>query len=519
MTEKSPSSNPARRLRRLGAPAPRFALAALSGALIVMFAGSQLMDDAQAVAVSPDTPALTSTPARPASFSDLVARVKPAVVNVAVTKHSLEDTMRPGKMSHEFPQGMPYGEFFRHFFGREGFSGKGVPPGGKIQGHGSGFIIDPAGYVVTSDHVIAEASEISVVLNDGSRYAAKVRGRDSKTDLALLKIDADRPLPHVAFGNSDAARAGDWVVAVGNPFGLGGTVTAGIISARGRDIQSGSYDDFLQIDAPINRGNSGGPLFDTRGQVIGINSSIFSPTGGNVGIGFAVPASLAEPVIEQLKASGRVERGWLGVQIQAVTPDIAEHFGMDANTGALVAGVMPDGPAARAGVRPGDVIIGIGGRPLDDYKQLPKLVAGTRIGSDAVLDVRRQGKAHRLKVRIGQMPGSDTEPLAAVASDDKAAPGRLGIYLAELTAETRQQYGLPEDAQGVLVAAVEQGSPAERAGIRPGNMISMVDQTPVASPEDLVQKVRAASSADRSSVLLRVHSGDEKRFVPVKFTA
>ncbi len=518
MTDKS-SPKHARRLHRLAAPAPRFALAALSGALIVMFAGSQLTEEARAVALSPDRPAVGLASARPASFSELVARVKPAVVNVAVTKGRGEDERVPAPVPPELKDGTPYSEFFQHFFGREGFRGRGVSPGGQIQAQGSGFIIDPAGYVVTSDHVIADAREITVVLNDGSRYAARVQGRDSKTDLALLKIDAEQPLPYVEFGDSDSARAGDWVVAVGNPFGLGGTVTAGIISARGRDIQSGSYDDFLQIDAPINRGNSGGPLFDTKGQVIGINSSIFSPTGGNVGIGFAVPASLAEPVVAQLKASGRVERGWLGVQIQAVTVDIAEHFGIEANKGALVAGVMPDGPAARAGVRPGDVIIGIGGHPLEDFKQLPIRVAETPIGSDAVLDVKRHGKTHRLEVRIGKMPGGDSEQLATLDSKEKGAPGRLGIYLAELTAEDRQQYGLPEDAQGVLVAAVEKGSPAARAGIRPGNMISMVDQTPVASPEDLVQKVRAASSARRASVLLRVHSGDDPRFVPVKFTA
>lgn len=515
-TARSDSSLVARRLMK---GAPRFTVAALSGALMIALAGAPLLGSTQANAAPwPAKSATAAVPSGPSSFSEIVARVKPAVVNVAVTGSVRKTRVAPGEVAPEFREGAPFPEFFRHFFERQGIPQPKGDGSRETHGQGSGFIVDPSGYVVTSYHVIANATEITVILDDGTRYPAQVKGRDSKTDLALLKIDAKQALPYVQFGDSDTARAGDWVLAVGNPFGLGGTVTAGIISAHGRDIQSGPFDDFLQVDAPINRGNSGGPLFDANGRVIGVNSAIYSPTGGNVGIGFAIPASLAKPVVDQLKASGSIERGWLGVQIQPVTVEVAESFGIEPKKGALVASVLPDSPAARAGVRPGDVILGLDGERLDDFKDLPWLVAGTEIGKETALVVYRQGAKQTLQVRIGRMPGDGVQA-SATGGDAGHASQQLGIHLGELSTQARKRYGLPDDAEGVLVMDVEKGSPAARAGIQPGNLISMVGQEPVATPEDVVQMVRKASSANRSSVLLRVDSGGEMRFVPVKFAA
>ena len=370
--------------------------------------------------------------------------------------------------------------------------------------------------MVTNNHVVEHADEIEVTLFDGSRHPAEVKGRDPKTDLALLEIDADESLPHVELGDSDHAKVGDWVVAVGNPFGLGGTVTAGIISARGRDIQSGPFDEFLQIDAPINRGNSGGPLFDSEGRVIGINTAIYSPSGGNVGIGFAIPSSMARDIIAELEANGSVARGWLGVQIQPVTEIVAESLGLKEQQGALVASVVPGSPADRAGVETGDVIVRMNGEDLDDFKDLPKLVAKAEAGSEATLEVRRQGKTRELEVEIGRMPGDETEVALA---DGDAVPGsaRLGIHLAELTPEARQRYGISEESVGVLVAGVERGSPASKAGIRVGSVIQMVGQEPVRSPDEVVAKVKEAAGRERSAVLLLVEHRGEKRFVAVRF--
>jgi serine protease Do len=345
-----------------------------------------------------------------------------------------------------------------------------------------------------------------------------VQGWDDKTDIAVLKIDVDKPLPYVQFGNSEELRIGEWVLAVGNPFGLGGTVTAGIVSARGRDIQSGPYDDYLQIDAPINRGNSGGPLFDTTGRVVGINTAIFSPTGGSVGIGFAIPASVAASVVDQLRANGHIERGWLGVLLQPVSPEIAESLGLSGEGGSLVAGVEPDSPAAKAGLKPGDVVLAVNGRPLESVKALARTVADTRPGSTLTLSISHEQKTHDVQVVIGSPPG--TGQVASVADEpDAGAAPRLGLALAPLTAETRAQYGIDKDAQGVVVARVEQDSSAARAGIRSGSLISMVGQRAVSAPQDVVKAVAEAAADKRPSVLLLVESDGAKRFVPVRLSA
>ncbi len=493
----------------------------LAGAIALALVGAYAVSaDTGSTSLTPAAALKGGTAAGPASFADVVERVTPAVVNVAVS-----GTLGDQGQGHQFqmpdlPQGMPFPELFKRFFEERGLQGHGQGGPKAVQGVGSGFIISPDGYVVTNNHVVDGADEVQVMLNDGSRYRASVKGRDAKTDLALLKIEANKALPYVEFGDATSTRVGDWVLAVGNPFGLGGTVTAGIVSARGRDIHDGGVDDYLQVDAPINRGNSGGPLFDGSGRVIGVNTAIFSPSGGSVGIGFAIPAETAKTVVAQLRDQGRIDRGWLGVQIQPVTEEIAEGLGLKGTQGALVASVVPGSPAAKAGVQPGDVILSASGKTLDEFKQLSRTIAATRAGTEVRLGVQRQGTTQEIPVVIGAMPSDDK------VADASEAPGsgveskaRLGLHLAPLTKEARQALKLDAQAQGVLVAKVAEGSPAERAGIRPGSLISMIGQQPVSTPEELAGKVREAAKADRPSVLLLVEKEGEKRFVTVRFAA
>jgi serine protease Do len=446
----------------------------------------------------------------PGSFADLVERVSPAVVSVIATRPA------PAQAS---VQGMtpdnPFAPFFREF-GRPGVP-EGQPPAPRPEGQsmGSGFIIDPEGFVVTNNHVIAEATSVAIVLEDGRRLDATVVGRDDKVDLALLKVDSEAPLPHLAFGDSDQVRVGDWTIAVGNPFGLGGTVTAGIVSARGRDINSGPYDDYLQIDASINRGNSGGPTFDVHGNVIGINTAIFSPTGGNVGIGFAIPSNLAEPLIAQLKEDGQITRGWLGVQIQPVTPTIAESLGLEEAAGALVAQVTEGSPAAAAGLQVGDVILDLAGAPIETVRELTRRVAMAQPGEPQALTVWRRGEALALEVAPGLAP----TPQLAAAEPAPAAPDPastmiegLGLELVALDEAARQAAGLAPDAEGVVVAAAE-GAAAE--WLQVGDVILSVDNEPVASPADVARLVDAAEAKDRAAVLVLINRGGEQRFATI----
>lgn len=492
-----------------------FVRSALAGAMALALAGTYVTTTTEAAARIPEAqPAVGGAFAGPPSFAEVAERVTPAVVNVAVTPNRGPEQVHPRSAIPSIPQDSPLHDFFQRFFDGqaprpEEFA---MPP--QSQGQGSGFIIDSEGHIVTNNHVVPDAAEVQVILNDGSRYRAEVKGRDPKTDLALLKIDAGKPLPHVELGDSGGTRVGDWVLAVGNPFGLGGSVSAGIVSARGRDINSGPYDDYLQIDAPINRGNSGGPLFDAAGRVVGVNTAIYSPSGGNVGIGFAIPSSTARAVVAQLMESGHVARGWLGVQIQAITEEVAESLGLESKQGALVASLVPDSPATKAGLRAGDLILAVGSTAIDELKTLPRLIADTKAGSKVMLEVLRNGATEQIPVVVGAMPAPDKVAAASGPSkDDHKA--RLGLYLSPLTPESRKSHGIDDTARGVLVAEVESGSPAQKAGIRSGSLISMIGQKPVTAPEEVVAGVRKATEDDRESVLLLVEQDGEKRFVAV----
>jgi serine protease Do len=428
----------------------------------------------------------------PRSFADLVAEVRPAVVNIGVTGPAptgVRGEAAPGPQS-PFRNRRPHQ----------------APPGAKVRGVASGFLISADGLIVTNDHVIKGATKIMVTLNDGRQFEARVKGRDPKTDLALLSID-QKGLPHLAFGDSSKARIGDWVIAVGNPFGLGGSVSAGIISARGRDIQAGPYDDYLQVDAPINRGNSGGPLLDAAGRVIGVNTAIFSPTGGSVGIGFAIPAALAKQVIAELIEKGRVDRGWLGVAIQTVTPDIATALGLDEARGALVASVDPESPAAKAGIRVGDVILGTNGDKTKVIKDLTRAVAAQSAGSETPVTLWRNGKEMTVTVTIGSLP--ERQAAVATAPDQP----RLGVAVATLTPPVRKRFGIADKATGIVVTDVRNDSAAARAGIRPGDVIVKADGRDVGAPEDLVAALKDATAGKRRTVLLLVERNGARRFV------
>ncbi|MCZ6869114.1 MAG: DegQ family serine endoprotease [Gammaproteobacteria bacterium] len=432
-------------------------------------------------------------------FADIIEAALPSVVTIAV-EMSVE-----GPQRLNFPRGRGPGndELFQRFFGREFAMPQ--PPAARVHGAGSGFIIDDAGYIVTNHHVVKDADRIVVTLHDGREFLAEVLGTDPKTDLAVLEIDADG-LVEVRFGDSDLARIGDWVVAIGNPFGLGGTATVGIISARGRDIHSGPYDDFLQIDAPINHGNSGGPVFNTRGEVIGVSTAIFSPNGGNVGIGFAIPARQAARITSQLRADGTVDRGWLGVQLQPMDATLAESFGLDAATGALVADVVSGSPAAEAGVEVGDVIIEFDGQPVESAKGLSHLVADAASLEEVRLEVWRHGKPKTLRVTLGKVD----EPVRVSKSVD--SPSAIGLELAPLDHTLRARLRLGDEVEGAVVARVESDSEAAKQGLRAGDVILSVDHHAVDSPHDVTQAIERARGEGRKSVVLLLRRGDSQRF-------
>jgi serine protease Do len=450
------------------------------------------------------------------SFAPLVREVIPAVVNVSALQRSDKAAADAESTAGTSPvrggdtvSGLPpsaLDKLLRRFFDEQDRKGTHHLPSLAL---GSGFIIDSSGYVVTDDHVLENADSVTITFHDATQHRARIVGRDALTDLALLKIDVPRPLPYVRWGDSDTARVGDWVLAIGNPFGLDDTVSSGIISARGRDIHSGPYDDFLQIDASINRGNSGGPTFDLEGKVIGINSAIYSPNGGSVGIGFAIPANLARPVVEQLKERGKVERGWLGVQIQQVTPEIAQGFGLAAPAGALIAGVSADGPAARVGFTQGDVILSVNGHDITRMRDLPLVVAEMPIGQPVDVTVWRRNHAVTLRPIIGVMP--ESPETAELGQDENQARREVatdlgaGLKLAPLTAQRRRQLRVPGDVSGAVVTAIGDDSPLGALDLLPGDVIEKIDQQPVASPRDARAKLEAATAGNTVVMLVNRH--------------
>lgn len=450
--------------------------------------------------------------ALPDGFADLSEKLSPAVVNISTSQTVTAPERGPRP---QLPPGSPFEDLFRDFF--DGDRQQGPRTTNSL---GSGFVVDPEGYIVTNNHVIENADEIVVNFTDGASLPATLIGSDPKTDVALLKVTPTAPLPFVTFGDSNASRVGDWVLAIGNPFGLGGSVSAGIISARNRDINSGPYDDFIQTDAAINRGNSGGPLFNMAGEVVGVNTAIISPSGGSIGIGFSVPSALVKTVVAQLREFGQTKRGWLGVRIQAVTPELAEGLGLAKPSGALVSEVTPEGPAATGGVEAGDVIMKFDGRDIAEMRDLPRMVAETEVGKDVRVLLWRKGKTQTMKVVLGLLEEGETPREANVDAPETAAVAEtaLGMKLEPLTAKNRADYGLDEGAKGVLVTEVDADSVAADKGIRPGDVIVEVAQEAVVSPADVRGGVAKAKEEGRKSVLILVQTGADLRFVALKIS-
>lgn len=448
----------------------------------------------------------------PTSFADLADKLLPAVVNISTTQ-TIKNPERIPEMP-QFPPGSPFEEFFKEFFERQ-MRPDAAPR--RATSLGSGFIIDASGFVVTNNHVIADADEITVTLHDDSVYTAKLVGRDTKTDLALLKIDpGKKALVAVSFGNSDVSRVGDWVLAIGNPFGLGGTVTAGIVSARARDINAGPYDDFLQTDASINRGNSGGPMFNIDGEVIGINTAIFSPSGGSIGIGFAIPSSLAKPVVEDLKKFGKTRRGWLGVRIQSLDQELAESMGLSEPKGALVASINDNSPASKGGLKPGDVILKFDGKDVNEMRKLPRVVAETPINKTVPVEIWRDGKRQTVNVNVGEM---EDEPAEQAKAPEKPQPDQggvgiagTGLSVATLSPQLREKFGIDEETKGVVVVDVKDGPAAEK-GMKAGDVITEAGHKPVRSPADLTKLIDQARASGQKFLLLRVETTQAPRYV------
>jgi serine protease Do len=455
----------------------------------------------------------------PDGIAEVAEIVIDAVVNIS-TSQTVDSQAGP---TPQLPPGSPFEEFFDEFFknrrGQQGDNQNRDRSPRRVNSLGSGFIIDASGIVVTNNHVIADADEVNVILNDGTKLKAEIIGRDQKTDLAVLRVKTDHPLKAVKFGDSEKLRLGEWVIAIGNPFSLGGTVTAGIVSARNRDIQSGPYDNYIQTDAAINRGNSGGPLFNLDGEVIGVNTAIISPSGGSIGIGFAVPSKTVVGVIDQLRQYGETRRGWLGVRIQQVTDDIAESLGMKQPRGALVAGVDDKGPAKPAGIEPGDVIVNFDGKDIKEMRDLPRVVADTPVGKDVPVIVIRKGKEETRSVKLGRL--EDGEKLAALNKTPQATPEEksvvkktLGLDLANLNDELRKRYKIKDSVKGVVITAVDSGSPAADKRLSAGDVIVEIAQEAVANATDVQKRIEQLKADGKKSALLLVANADgELRFV------
>ncbi len=487
------------------------------GRMIMLAGASAIALGAAVFAPAARTEAAT-VPGALQSYADIVAQTKPAVVTVK-TEVVRTETQAQG------PDGaVPPEEFFRRFFGENGPmpgapEGEGAPQRGM--GLGSGFVISADGYVVTNFHVVDHAEKIRVTMDDGTELDASLVGHDAKADIAVLKVTSDAKLPVAAWGDSDVLRAGDPVIAIGNPFGIGTTVTAGIISARGRDLHNGPYDDFLQVDAAINHGNSGGPLLNERGEVVGINTAIYSPNGGNVGVGFAIPSDQAKAIVDRIIETGAsIAHGYIGVSIQPVDPEIAEAVGLDAPKGALVAEVVPGAPASEAGVKQGDVIVSVNGTVAEEPRDVSRMIADIAPGGEATLGLWRGGEETKVTLKVGELDG-EKMAAAEAAPEGKAAASvpELGIEVAGLTADDRAALGLGEDETGVVVTDVDAAGTGAEKGLQSGDVILSVNQTPVASGADVEAAVKAAASDDRSAALLLVARGGQRSFVAVPFRA
>ena len=467
----------------------------------------------------------------PDNIADVAEAVIDAVVNISTsqsiqpggparpeTKQGPSDRQGP-EARPQVPPGSPFEEFFEEFFkNRRGPGDRNTErTPRRVNSLGSGFVIDPSGIVVTNNHVIADADEITVVFNDGSKLKAELIGKDSKTDLAVLRVKPDKPLKAVKFGNSEKLRLGEWVIAIGNPFSLGGSVTAGIVSARNRDINSGPYDNYIQTDAAINRGNSGGPLFNLDGEVIGVNTAIISPSGGSIGIGFAVPSSTAVAVIDQLRNFGEMRRGWLGVRIQQVTDDIAESLGIKPARGALVAGIDDKGPAKPAGIEPGDVIVKFDGKDIKEMRDLPKIVGDTPVNKDVSVLIIRKGKEVTKTVRLGRL--EDTPQPASVrrdsVPDDKSVVQKaLGLNLSNMTDDLRTKYKIKDNVKGVVILAIDPNSAAADKRLTAGDVIVKVTDEEVATPADVQKRIDQLKKEGKKTALLLVANAEgDVRFV------
>lgn len=477
--------------------------------------------------------------AGPASVADLAAPLMDAVVNIS-TSQSVKAEGK-GPTPPNIPDGSPFQEFFKDYFDKQN-----PDSGGKVSSLGSGFVIDPAGYVVTNNHVIEGADDIEVIFPNGSKLKAKLVGTDTKTDLSVLKVEPKSPLKAVKFGDSRAMRIGDWVMAVGNPFGLGGSLSVGVVSARGRNINAGPYDNFIQTDAAINKGNSGGPLFNMKGEVIGINTAIISPSGGSIGIGFSVPTELAQNIVQQLIEFGETRRGWLGVRVQPVTDDIASSLGMEAARGALISGVVKGGPVENGPIQPGDVVLAFDGKTIQEMRDLPRVVAESPVGKEVDVAILRDGKEQTVKVKLGQLQDTAEEKQPGASSDDampddgengemtepqdnndtmteqqapdqrEAAQTVLGMNLVMLTDELRTEKSIAESVEGVLVAGVEPGSIAEQKGVKAGDVIVEVAQDFMEVPGDVAVRVNGLKSSGRKNAHMMVADAQGNlRFVAV----
>jgi serine protease Do len=470
---------------------------------------------AAAIIILPPRPAAARGPE---NIADVAEQVINAVVNVS-TSQKVDSHI--GNLP-DLPPGSPMEKFFDDFFKHHhGDNNDGDNEPHRVNSLGSGFVIDPSGLVVTNNHVIADADEISVILNDGTKLKAELVGKDVKSDLALLRVHTDKPLRAVKFGDSDKLRLGEWVIAIGNPFSLGGSVTAGIVSARNRDINSGPYDNYIQTDAAINRGNSGGPLFNLNGEVIGINTAIISPSGGSIGIGFAIPSDSAMPVIDQLQKYGEARRGWLGVRIQQVTDNLAESLDLGTAHGALVAGLDDKGPAKPAGMQPGDVVVKFDGRDVKEMRDLPRIVADTPVGKEVDVVVIRKGKEQTLKVTIGRL--KEDKKVAEVETKKDAVPPQksvvqktLGLELSSLTEDVRKKFRIRDDVKGVVVTGVDPSaaSDAPDKHLAAGDVIVEVQYQGVGTPADLQKRIEDLKSQGKKVAVLLVSNADgETRFV------